>query len=56
MTIDKANDSDVFRAYVQEVLYPTLNESDIVIADNLAAHKTADVQEAIAAKEAQLLY
>ena len=56
MTIDGATDSDVFRAYVQEVLCPTLNEGDIVIADNLAAHKAAGVQEAIAAKGAQLLY
>ena len=46
----------MFRAYVQEVLCPTLNEGDIVIADNLAAHKAAGVQEAIAAKGAQLLY
>ena len=56
MTIEGATDSDVFRAYVQEVLCPTLNEGDIVIADNLAAHKAAGVQEAIAAKGAQLLY
>ena len=51
MTIEGATDSDVFRAYVQEVLCPTLNEGDIVIADNLAAHKAAGVQEAIQPKE-----
>jgi transposase len=56
MTIEGATDADVFRTYVQEVLGPTLREGDIVIADNLSAHKAADVQEALAAKRARLLY
>lgn len=56
MTVEGATDSDVFRAYVREVLCPTLREGDIVVADNLSAHKAAGVQEAIAAKGARLLY
>jgi transposase len=56
MTIEGATDADVFRAYVREVLGPTLREGDIVIADNLSAHKVAGVQEAIAATGARLLY
>jgi transposase len=56
MTVEGATDADVFRAYVREVLRPTLREGDIVIADNLAAHKAAGVQEAIAAAGARLLY
>jgi transposase len=56
MTIEGATDSDVFRAYVREVLCPTLREGDIVVADNLSAHKAAGVQEAIAATGARLLY
>jgi transposase len=56
MTIEGATDADVFRAYVQEVLCPTLHEGDIVVADNLSAHKAAGVQEAIAATGARLLY
>jgi len=56
MTIEGATDADVFRAYVREVLCPTLREGDIVIADNLSAHKVAGVQEAIAATGARLLY
>lgn len=56
MTVEGATDADVFRAYVREVLCPTLREGDIVIADNLSAHKVAGVQEAIAAQGAQLLY
>jgi transposase len=56
MTIEGATDSDVFRAYLCEVLCPTLRVGDIVIADNLSAHKAAGVQEAIAATGARLLY
>jgi transposase len=56
MTVEGATDADVFRAYVQEVLGPTLREGDIVVADNLSAHKAAGVQEALAAKGARLLY
>jgi transposase len=56
MTVEGATDADVFRAYVQEVLCPTLHEGDLVVADNLAAHKAAGVQGALAANGAQLLY
>jgi transposase len=56
MTIEGATDADVFRAYVREVLCPTLGAGDIVIADNLSAHKAAGVQEAIAATGARLFY
>ncbi len=56
MTVDGATDADVFRAYVREVLGPTLRQGDIVIADNLSAHKAVGVQETIAATGARLLY
>jgi transposase len=56
MTVEGATDADVFRAYVRQVLCPTLRTGDIVIADNLSAHKAAGVQEAMAAKGARLLY
>ncbi len=56
MTIAGATAADVFRAYVHEVLCPTLRKGDIVVADNLSAHKAAGVQEALAAKGARLLY
>src|SRR2546423_203880 len=41
MTVNGATDSLVFRAYVSEVLAPTLREGDIVVMDNLSAHKAA---------------
>jgi transposase len=56
MTVEGATDADVFRAYVREVLCPTLRAGDLVVADNLSAHKAAGVQEAIAATGARLLY
>ena len=45
-----------FRAYVAETLVPTLRPGDVVILDNLGAHKVAGVREAIEATGARLLY
>jgi transposase len=39
MTIAGATDTEVFRAYVREVLCPTLRAGDIVVMDNLSSHK-----------------
>jgi Transposase and inactivated derivatives len=39
MTIEGATDTEVFQAYVREVLVPALRTGDIVIMDNLGAHK-----------------
>lgn len=40
MTLDGATDTEVFRTYVRHVLSPTLRPGDIVIMDNLSAHKS----------------
>jgi transposase len=45
-----------FLAYVEQVLVPTLRPDDIVILDNLPAHKGAAVREAIEAAGARLLF
>lgn len=42
MTIDGPTTGDVFREYIRQVLCPTLRPGDIVIADNLAAHKDSE--------------
>ena len=42
MTVDGATDADVFQSYVQNVLIPTLKPGDVVILDNLSAHKNAE--------------
>jgi transposase len=39
IAIEGATDTEVFRAYVQEVLVPTLRSGDLVVMDNLAPHK-----------------
>jgi transposase len=56
MTVDGATDADVFRTYVKQVLGPTLSPGDIVVMDNLQAHKAVGVQQAIARRGARLLY
>jgi len=45
-----------FLAYVEQALAPTLRAGDVVVMDNLAAHKVAGVRAAIAARGARLLY
>ena len=42
MTIEGATNTEVFRAYVREVLVPSLRPGDIVVMDNLGAHKNPD--------------
>ena len=45
-----------FLAYVEQALAPTLRAGDVVVMDNLAAHKVKGVREAIALTGARLLY
>jgi transposase len=56
MTVEGATDADVFRTYVKRVLGPTLRPGDIVVMDNLRAHKAVGVQQALARRGARLLY
>ena len=56
MIIDGATDGDVFRAYVEKVLLPELSPGDIVVMDNLPAHRVGGIREAIEAAGAILLY
>jgi transposase len=56
LVIDGPINGDWFLAYVEQVLAPTLSEGDIVIMDNLPAHKVTGIREAIEARGARLLY
>jgi transposase len=56
MTGEGATDGEVFRAFVEQVVCPTLEPGDIVVMDNLRAHKVAGIQEAMESCGAQLLY
>lgn len=53
---DGAMNGNVFLAYVGQVLVPTLDPGDIVIMDNLPAHRAAGVRDAIEAAGAILIY
>jgi len=54
--IDKPMNGTIFRAYVEQCLAPTLSLGDIVVMDNLSAHKVDGVRQAIEATGAILLY
>lgn len=56
LVLEGAINGRAFRAYVEQMLAPTLGEGDIVIMDNLGSHKVEGVREAIEAQGAQLLY
>ena len=56
MVIDGPMDGAAFLAYVEQVLVKDLTPGDIVIMDNLPAHKVAGVRRAIEAAGARLLY
>ena len=56
MTISGAVDGLVFLEYVRQVLCPTLETGDVVVMDNLSAHKVKGVKEAIEECGAKVLY
>jgi len=55
MAIDGATSAEVFREYVRQVLVPTLRSGDIVIFDNLSAHKDSEAMDLIHAAGAMTL-
>jgi transposase len=56
MLLDGPMDGEAFVAWCELMLAPLLRPGDIVIMDNLPAHKVAGVREAIEAVNATLLY
>ncbi len=54
--IDGPMNGNAFLAYVEQVLVPSLKPGDIVVMDNLSAHKVPGVRQAIEAAGACLLY
>lgn len=55
-SIEQAMDGSAFLVFVREALVPTLRKGDVVVMDNLGAHKVAGVKESIEAAGAKLLY
>jgi transposase len=54
MAIEGGTSSEVFREYVRQVLVPSLKLGDVVITDNLRAHKDKEAKEAIEEVGAQI--
>ncbi len=54
--LDGPMTGEVFRAYVEQMLAPSLAPGDVVVMDNLPAHKVAGIKEAIRAVGASILY
>ena len=56
MTIESPTDGDVFLAYLEQVLCPRLQPGQVVVMDNLSAHKNPAVRQCIEQTGARLLY
>ena len=56
LIVSGAVNGDVFAAYLDQVLGPTLMPGDVVVLDNLPAHKVAGLAELVEARGARLLY
>jgi transposase len=56
LAVEGATDREVFEAYVEEVLAPSLRSGQIVVMDNLSAHKGDRVRELIEERGCELLY
>ena len=56
LAVEGATDREVFEAYVEEVLAPSLRSGQIVVMDNLSAHKGHRVRELIKERGCELLY
>ena len=56
LVVNRPMNGIIFRAYIEQFLVPTLSPGDIVIMDNLPAHKVAGIETAITAAGATLLY
>ena len=54
--IEGAMDSETFEWYIRQQLAPTLRPGQIVVLDNLSAHKGASIREVIEARGCQLLF
>ena len=56
MILDGAMYGAAFVAYIEQVLVPTLRPGDIVVMDNLPAHRAAGVRDAIHQASAELRF
>jgi transposase len=55
MAVEGSTDKEVFEAYVERALAPTLKAGQVVIMDDLPAHKPAGVRELIEERGCELI-
>ena len=56
LAVEGSTNQEVFKAYLEHVLAPTLEAGQLVIMDNLSAHKPARVRELIESRGCELIY
>jgi hypothetical protein len=56
VVVEGSTNGTVFETYLEEVLLPTLKRGQVVVMDNLSAHKGERVRELIEAKGCELIY
>jgi transposase len=56
LAVEGATSATVFESYVEQLLAPTLRRGQIIVVDNLSAHKGERVRELIEARGCELLY
>ena len=56
MVVDGATTKDIFKAYVEQILLPTLHAGDVIVLDNLSAHKNKEIRDLTEAVGVQLWF
>jgi transposase len=56
LVVEGSTNGAVFETYLEDVLLPTLKRGQVVVMDNLSAHKGERVRQLIEAKGCELIY
>lgn len=56
MSIPGAVDTAVFDTYVEQVLRPTIRPGDVIVLDNLAAHRASRIEQVAARCGAEIIW
>jgi transposase len=56
MRVEGAVDTETFNAYIEQVLRPTIRPGDVLVLDNLAAHRASRLETVAEACSAQVLW
>lgn len=56
MTLEGAVDTDTFNAYIEQVLRLTIKRGDMIVLDNLSAHRASRIEEVAAECAAEVIW